>query len=396
MATATEPIELVKSRIDQVDPQSANDEIERGDAVLIDTREPHEWDVAHLQGAKLVSPAAVAEIVPELVPERSKRLLLYCASGNRSARAADVLQNELGYENVASVAGGIEAWQQAGLPVVEAEGLSPAQRMRYSRHTLLPEVGVEGQLKLLDSKVLLIGAGGLGAPSAFYLAAAGVGTLGIVDDDVVDESNLQRQVIHNTERVGMPKTESARLSIQALNPDVEVIEHNTRLDAENILEIIEDYDLIVDGADNFPTRYLLNDASVRLRKPVVSASILAFEGQISTFVPYEGPCYRCLYPVPPPPELAPSCGAAGVLGVMAGVMGLLQANEVIKLAVGIGEPLIGRLLLYDSLGTRFTELKVKRDPDCPVCGDHAPELPDSELGKFPDYEAFCAGHAVRP
>jgi molybdopterin/thiamine biosynthesis adenylyltransferase/rhodanese-related sulfurtransferase len=396
MATATEPIELVKSRIDQVDPQSANVEIERGDAVLIDTREPHEWDVAHLQGAKLVSPAAVAEIVPELVPERSKRLLLYCASGNRSARAADVLQNELGYENVASVAGGIEAWQQAGLPVVEAEGLSPEQRMRYSRHTLLPEVGVEGQLKLLDSKVLLIGAGGLGAPSAFYLAAAGVGTLGIVDDDVVDESNLQRQVIHNTERVGMPKTESARLSIQALNPDVEVIEHNTRLDADNILEIIEDYDLIVDGADNFPTRYLLNDASVRLRKPVVSASILAFEGQISTFVPYEGPCYRCLYPVPPPPELAPSCGAAGVLGVMAGVMGLLQANEVIKLAVGIGEPLIGRLLLYDSLGTRFTELKVKRDPDCPVCGDHAPELPDSELGKFPDYEAFCAGHTVRP
>ncbi len=307
-----------------------------------------------------------------------------------------MLQNELGYENVASVAGGIEAWQQAGLPVVEAEGLSPEQRMRYSRHTLLPEVGVEGQLKLLDSKVLLIGAGGLGAPSAFYLAAAGVGTLGIVDDDVVDESNLQRQVIHNTERVGMPKTESARLSIQALNPDVEVVEHNTRLDADNILEIIEDYDLIVDGADNFPTRYLLNDASVRLRKPVVSASILAFEGQISTFVPYEGPCYRCLYPVPPPPELAPSCGAAGVLGVMAGVMGLLQANEVIKLAVGIGEPLIGRLLLYDSLGTRFTELKVKRDPDCPVCGDHAPELPDSELGKFPDYEAFCAGHAVRP
>jgi molybdopterin/thiamine biosynthesis adenylyltransferase len=268
--------------------------------------------------------------------------------------------------------------------------------MRYSRHTMLPEVGVDGQLKLLNSKVLLIGAGGLGAPSAFYLAAAGVGTLGIVDDDVVDESNLQRQVIHNTERVGMPKTESARLSIQALNPDVEVVEHNTRLDADNILEIIEDYDVIVDGADNFPTRYLLNDASVRLRKPVVSASILAFEGQISTFVPYEGPCYRCLYPVPPPPELAPSCGAAGVLGVMAGVMGLLQANEVIKLAAGIGEPLIGRLLLYDSLGTRFTELKVKRDPDCPVCGDDAAQIPESEIGRFPDYEAFCAGHAVRP
>jgi len=396
MSTATEPIELIKSRIDQVDPQTARDEIESGDAVLLDTREPHEWDVAHLQGAKLVSPAAVAERVPELVPERSKRVLLYCATGNRSARAADVLQGELGYENVASIAGGIAAWQETGLPVVEAEGLSPEQRMRYSRHTLLPEVGVEGQLKLLDSKVLLIGAGGLGAPSAFYLAAAGVGTLGIVDDDVVDESNLQRQVIHNTERVGMPKTRSARLSIQALNPDVDVVEHNVRLDAANILELIEGYDVIVDGADNFPTRYLLNDASVRLRKPVVSASILAFEGQISTFLPYEGPCYRCLYPVPPPPELAPSCGAAGVLGVMAGVMGLLQANEVIKLAAGIGEPLVGRLLLYDSLGTRFTELKVKRDPDCPICGDHAPEVPESEMGKFPDYEAFCAGHAPRP
>ena len=258
--------------------------------------------------------------------------------------------------------------------MIAPEGLTPEQRMRYSRHTMLPEVGVEGQLKLLDSKVLLIGAGGLGAPSAFYLAAAGVGTLGIVDDDVVDESNLQRQVIHNTERVGMAKTESARLSIQALNPDVEVVEHNTRLDADNILEIIEDYDVIVDGADNFPTRYLLNDASVRLRKPVVSASILAFDGQISTFVPYEGPCYRCLYPVPPPPEMAPSCGAAGVLGVMAGVMGLLQANEVIKLVAGIGEPLIGRLLLYDSLGNPLHRAE----------GEARPRLPDLRRARARD------------
>jgi molybdopterin/thiamine biosynthesis adenylyltransferase len=192
----------------------------------------------------------------------------------------------------------------------------------------------------------------------------------------------------------MPKTASARASIEALNPDVRVVEHRARLDAGNILDIISDYDILVDGADNFPTRYLLNDASVRLRKPVVSASILGFDGQVSTFVPYVGPCYRCLYPVPPPPELAPSCGAAGVLGVMAGVMGLLQANEVIKLAAGIGEPLIGRLLLYDSLGTRFTELKVKRDPDCPICGDDAAEIPESEMGKFPDYEAFCAGEPV--
>ena len=237
--------------------------------------------------------------------------------------------------------------------------------MRYSRHTLLPEVGVEGQLQMLNAKVLLLGAGGLGAPTALYLAAAGIGTLGIVDDDVVDASNLQRQVIHTTDRVGIPKTASARATIEALNPDVRVVEHNTRLDASNILELLEPYDVIVDGADNFPTRYLLNDASVRLGKPVVSASILGFDGQISTFVPHEGPCYRCLYPIPPPPELAPSCGANGVLGVMAGVMGLLQANEVIKLVAGIGEPLVGRLLLYESLGTRFTELKVKPRPGVP-------------------------------
>ena len=394
MATVAESIEQVKNRIEEVDPARAQEQIERDGAVLVDVREPHEWDEAHLAGAKLAPMATVTERIAELAPDRSQRVLLLCHVGNRSARAADTLTSELGYENVASIAGGIEAWRDAGLPVIEAEGLTPEQRMRYSRHTLLPEVGVEGQLKLLDSKVLLIGAGGLGAPSAFYLAAAGIGTLGLVDDDVVDESNLQRQVIHNTERVGMPKTESARLSIQALNPDVEVVEHRARLDRDNIIDIIGDYDILVDGADNFPTRYLLNDAAVRLRKPVVSASILAFDGQISTFVPYEGPCYRCLYPVPPPPEMAPSCGAAGVLGVMAGVMGLLQANEVIKLAAGIGEPLVGRLLLYDSLGTRFTELKVKRDPDCPICGEAAPEIPDSELGKFPDYDAFCAGAPV--
>jgi molybdopterin/thiamine biosynthesis adenylyltransferase/rhodanese-related sulfurtransferase len=393
MATTAESLEQIKARIEQVDAETAREEIEAG-AALIDTREQQEWDEAHIEGATLLPPSSVVERIGEVVPDRSQRVILYCAAGNRSARAADALQSELGYESVASVSGGIQAWERAGLPLVEPEGMSREQRMRYSRHTLLPEVGVEGQLKLLESKVLLIGAGGLGAPSAFYLAAAGVGTIGIVDDDVVDETNLQRQVIHNTQRVGMPKTESARLSIEALNPDVDVVEHRARLDAGNILELIDGYDVLVDGADNFPTRYLLNDASVRLRKPVISASILAFDGQVSTFVPYEGPCYRCLYPVPPPPEMAPSCGAAGVLGVMAGVMGLLQANEVIKLVAGIGEPLIGRLLLYDSLGTRFTELKVKRDPDCPICGDSAPEIPESEMGKFPDYEAFCAGTPV--
>jgi sulfur-carrier protein adenylyltransferase/sulfurtransferase len=393
MSMAANAIEQVKQRIEEVDPQAAREEIERGNVVLLDTRELTEWNESHLEGAMLVPPAEVTDRADEVAPDTTQRILAYCASGNRSARAADALQ-DLGYDDVASIAGGIKAWEAAGLPVVAPEGLTREQRMRYSRHTLLPEVGVEGQAKLLSTKVLLLGAGGLGSPAALYLAAAGLGTIGIVDDDVVDESNLQRQVIHDTTRLGAPKTESARQSIEALNPDVEVVEHRARLASDNVLDLIEGYDIVVDGADNFPTRYLLNDASVRMRKPVVSASILAFDGQLSTFVPYEGPCYRCLYPVPPPAELAPSCGAAGVLGVMAGVMGLLQANEVIKLGAGIGEPLIGRLLLYDSLGTRFTELKVRRDPECPICGEGAEEIPASEMGKFPDYEAFCAGHPV--
>jgi molybdopterin/thiamine biosynthesis adenylyltransferase/rhodanese-related sulfurtransferase len=390
VATTIEPLESVKSRIEEVTPDEAQQELASGDAVLVDTREPHERQQSYIADSTLIPPAEVVDRIAEVAPDTSQRVLLYCASGNRSARAASRLKDELGYENVANVEGGIQLWEEQGLPLVEPEGLTPEQRMRYSRHTLLPEFGVEGQVKLLNSKVLLLGAGGLGSPSALYLAAAGVGTIGLVDDDVVDESNLQRQVIHNTARVGTPKTESAKQAIEELNPDVEVIEHRTRLNADNILEIIEPYDIIVDGADNFPTRYLLNDASVRLRKPVVSASILAFDGQISTFVPFVGPCYRCLYPTPPPAEMAPSCGAAGVLGVMAGVMGLLQANEVIKLAAEIGEPLIGRLLLYEALGTRFTELKVRRDPDCPVCGENRKEIPESEMGKFPDYEAFCA------
>src|SRR3954451_21882985 len=375
--------------IEEIEPFEASEEINGGDVVLIDTREPHEYQEAHLEGGKLVPPGVLADEIGSAAPDKSARTILYCRSGNRSALAAAQLQ-QLGYENVASMSGGILQWQEQGLPVVSPSGMTAEQRERYSRHTLLPEVGVDGQLKLLNAKVLLLGAGGLGAPTALYLAAAGVGTIGLVDDDVVDASNLQRQVIHNTERIGMAKTESARIFIEGLNPDVKVVEHNGRLDSSNILEVIEDYDIIVDGADNFPPRYLLNDASVRLRKPVVSASILGFDGQISTFVPYEGPCYRCLYPVPPPPELAPSCGANGVLGVMAGVMGLFQANEVIKLVAGIGEPLVGRLLLYESLGTRFTELKVKRDPECPICGENAAEIAESELGKFPDYDLFCA------
>jgi molybdopterin/thiamine biosynthesis adenylyltransferase/rhodanese-related sulfurtransferase len=379
-----------KQQVEEIEPFEAAQEIEGGDVVLIDTREPHEFQEARIEGGKLVPPGLLGDEIAAAAPDKSARTILYCRSGNRSYKAAEQME-ALGYTDVASMAGGILAWQEQGLPVVAAEGMTPEQRDRYSRHTLLPEVGVEGQLKMLNAKVLLLGAGGLGAPTALYLAAAGIGTIGLVDDDVVDASNLQRQVIHNTERIGVPKTESARLTIEALNPDVKVVEHRMRLDAGNILGIIEDYDVIVDGADNFPTRYLLNDASVRLRKPVVSASILSFDGQISTFVPFEGPCYRCLYPTPPPAELAPSCSANGVLGVMAGTMGTLQANEVLKLVIGIGEPLVGRLLLYEALGTRFTELKVRRDPECPICGPGAAEIPESEMGKFPDYDAFCAG-----
>jgi len=380
----------IKQQVEEIEPFEAQQEIAGGDVVLVDTREPHEYQEAHLEGGKLVPPGLLGDEIATAAPDKSARTILYCRSGNRSYKAAEQMQ-ALGYQDVASMAGGILAWQEQGLSVVAASGMTPEQRDRYSRHTLLPEVGVDGQLKMLNAKVLLVGAGGLGAPTALYLAAAGIGTLGLVDDDVVDASNLQRQVIHNTERIGVPKTESARLTIEALNPDVNVVEHNFRLNSSNIVEILGEYDLIVDGADNFPTRYLLNDASVRLRKPVVSASILSFDGQISTFVPFEGPCYRCLYPTPPPAELAPSCSANGVLGVMAGTMGLLQANEVLKLVLGIGEPLIGRLLLFEALSTRFTELKVRRDPQCPICGPDAPDIADEDLGKFPDYDAFCAG-----
>jgi molybdopterin/thiamine biosynthesis adenylyltransferase len=324
------------------------------------------------------------------VSDRDAHVVLYCASGQRSALAADTLTELLGYTNVDSMTGGITLWKDRGYETEVPKTLTKEQRDRYSRHILLPEVGVEGQQKLLDAKVLLLGAGGLGSPAALYLAAAGVGTLGIVDDDTVDLSNLQRQVIHTTGRVGEPKVDSAAETIADINPDVEVVKHQVRLDSSNVVELIEPYDIVVDGLDNFPTRYLLNDASVRLRKPVVSASILGFDGQLSVFKPYEGPCYRCLYPVPPPAELAPSCGANGVIGVLPGTMGLLQATEVVKLILGEGEPLVGRLLLYEALGATFTELKVRRDPQCPICSRDPESITDEEMGVFPDYEAFCA------
>src|SRR6188472_2294110 len=344
---ATTGADAERKQVEEIEAFEAAQEIEGGDVILIDTREPHEYQEAHLENGKLVPPGLLGDEIAAAAPDKSARTIVYCRSGNRSYIAAAQME-ALGYTDVASMAGGILAWQEQGLPVVSASGMTAEQRDRYSRHTLLPEVGVDGQVKMLNAKVLLLGAGGLGAPTALYLAAAGIGTIGLLDDDVVDASNLQRQVIHNTERIGMPKTESARIFIEGLNPDVKVVEHNGRLDAGNILEVMEDYDIVVDGADNFPTRYLLNDASVRLRKPVVSASILSFDGQLSTFVPYEGPCYRCLYPTPPPPELAPSCGAAGVRGILPGIMGLLHALEVIKLVTGAGRPLIGRLLLFEA------------------------------------------------
>jgi sulfur-carrier protein adenylyltransferase/sulfurtransferase len=387
--SGAEFIRKVRSEIEEVDPSVVQEHLGNG-IVLVDVRESEEWDAGHIPGAKHVPRGYLESRIEGAVRDRDQRVVLYCASGQRSALAANTLKEQLGYENVASMNGGYTLWKDRGYGVEVPKSLSKEQRERYSRHLLVPEIGLEGQTKLLESKVLLLGAGGLGSPTALYLAAAGVGTLGIVDDDEVDLSNLQRQVIHTTDRIGVAKVDSAEESVKAINPDVEVVKYKTRLDASNVMEIIQGYDVIVDGVDNFPTRYLLNDATVRLGIPVVSASILGFDGQLSVFKPHDGPCYRCLYPVPPPAELAPSCGANGVLGVLPGTMGLLQATEVIKLVTGAGEPLIGRLLLYEALGATFTELKVRRDPECEICSKDPSEISDEELGVFPDYEAFCA------
>ena len=388
--SGAEVLRQIKSRIDEVDPAEVREQLSNG-AVVVDVREPEEWSAGHIPGAKHVPKSYLESRIDGAVPDRSQHVILYCASGNRSAWAARTLLDDLGYEHVESMTGGITLWKDRGYEIEVPRTLTAEQRERYSRHLLLPEVGVDGQQKLLDARVLLLGAGGLGSPAALYLAAAGVGTLGIVDNDDVDLSNLQRQVIHSGERIGVPKVDSAELTIAALNPDVKVEKYPVRLGPENIIEIISGYDVIVDGLDNFPTRYLLNDASVRLQIPVVSAAILGFEGQLSVFKPYEGPCYRCLFPMPPPAELAPSCGANGVLGVLPGTMGLLQATEVIKLILGQGEPLIGRLLMYDALAARVAEVKVRRDPDCPICSRDPGTIVDEEMGVFPDYEAFCAG-----
>ncbi len=384
MPTYRELLQQARSEISEIDASHGRDRIESGEPVVVDVREQNEWDEGHIPGALHVPRGHLESRIERLAPDTGRPVVVYCSVGNRSVFAAKTLA-ELGYEDVVSLAGGFTDWKRNGFPVQLQAGLEAPQRARYSRHLLIPEVGEEGQLRLLDSKVLLIGAGGLGSPASLYLAAAGVGRIGIVDADVVDESNLQRQIVHSTESLGEPKVESARRAIEALNPDVEVVAYKERLTSENIERILADgWDVIVDGADNFPTRYLVNDASVWHDIPVVHGSIYRFEGQVTVFKPHEGPCYRCLFPTPPPPELAPSCAEGGVLGVLPGVIGSLQASEALKLALGIGEPLTGRLLLFDALAATFDEVKLRRDPDCPVCGEHP------TVTEYVDYVEFCA------
>lgn len=381
MATYRELLEQTKAEIDEIDARDAQS---LAHALWIDVREQDEWDQGHAPGAAHIPRGYLESRIESAAPDRSRPVILYCASGNRSAFGAKSLQ-ELGYEQVRSLAGGFTEWKRNGFDVELPRTLSPERRTRYSRHILIPEVGEEGQLKLLDARVLIIGAGGLGSPASLYLAAAGVGRIGIVDADIVDETNLQRQIAHSLDTLGTPKVDSAKRTIEALNPDVDVVTYRERLTSENIDRILEDgWDLIVDGADNFPTRYLVNDASVFHGIPVVHGSIYRFEGQVTVFKPHDGPCYRCLFPEPPPPELAPSCSEGGVLGVLPGIVGTLQTNEALKLVLEIGDTLVGRLLLVDALSTDFSEIRIERNPDCPVCGEHP------TITEYIDYVEFCA------
>ena len=377
----------LRGRIPEVDPQGLSAELADGKrSAIIDVREPDEHAQGVIPGAVHIPRGFLELRIEKAVPDRAAPVVVYCAGGTRSLLAVRSLA-ELGYTQVRSLAGGFNGWKKAGLPWEQPVALRADQQARYSRHTLIPEVGVAGQVKLLQSRVLCIGAGGLGSPSSMYLAAAGVGTIGVIDDDVVDASNLQRQILHATDRVGTPKVDSAELTLRGLNPDVKVEKHRTRLTSANALELLAGYDVIIDGADNFATRYLVNDCALRLGKPVVHASIFRFEGQLTVFPAGGSPCYRCLYPQPPPPEDAPSCAEAGVLGVLPGAMGVLQATEAIKLVLGIGDTLAGRLLVYDALKTRFRELKLRRDPRCPTCGDGV----DRAQIPLVDYDQFCAG-----
>jgi molybdopterin/thiamine biosynthesis adenylyltransferase/rhodanese-related sulfurtransferase len=373
---------------DEIRPDEARERLEGADApLLLDVRTGRERGVASIPGSVHLPMAEVESHLVKVAPDPGRPIITYCATGARSHRILPALAAQ-GYNDAVSMAGGIVAWQALGYPTESETSLDEEKLARYSRHLLIPEVGVEGQQRLLQTSVLLIGAGGLGSPAALYLAAAGVGRIGIVDDDRVDASNLQRQVLHSTGELGQSKVESARRTLEELNPDVQVVTYEERLTSENIDRIFaEGWELVVDGADNFPTRYLLNDASVWHKIPVVHGSIYRFEGQATVFKPFEGPCYRCLFPQPPPPELAPSCAEGGVLGVLPGVIGSLQASEALKLALGIGEPLIGRLLLFDALAARFDEVSVKRDPDCPVCGENP------TIMEYVDYADFCGVQA---
>jgi molybdopterin/thiamine biosynthesis adenylyltransferase/rhodanese-related sulfurtransferase len=384
MASYRDLLKKAKSEIREIEPAEA--EARLGDATFLDVRELDEFEQGMIPGSVFIPRGHLESKVENQITDRTKPVIIYCAAGNRSAFAAKTLE-DLGYADVVSMKGGFGRWKNEGRPWITPATLNPEQRNRYHRHILLPEVGEEGQQKLLESSVLLLGAGGLGSPAALYLAAAGVGTLGVVDMDVVDASNLQRQILHNVERIGERKVDSAKKTLTALNPDVNVVTYDVRLGADNILDIIDGYDVIVDGTDNFPTRYLLNDASLLKRIPVVHGSIFRFEGQVTLFDPYNGPCYRCLLPEPPPAELAPSCAEAGVLGVLPGIVGSIQALEAIKVLLDLGEPLRGRLLAYDALEQSFRTFKVRRDPDCPACGDNANIV-------IAEYDDLCLPHAV--
>jgi molybdopterin/thiamine biosynthesis adenylyltransferase len=391
MAGYRELLQRVKAEIDEIDAPGARELLETAQPpLLVDVRRRDEWDEGHIPGAVHIPRGSLESRIERAAPDRGRPIVVYCSVGERSAFAARTL-GELGYEDVRSLAGGFTDWKRNGFPAQVDRALDRERRTRYSRHLLIPEVGEEGQLKLLESRVLLVGAGGLGSPASLYLAAAGIGRLGIVDADVVDESNLQRQVVYRTGDLGTPKVDSARAAIEALNPDVDVVTFRERLTSENADRIIgQGWDVIVDGADNFPTRYLVNDASVWHDVPVVHGSIYRFEGQVTVFKPGDGPCYRCLFPQPPPPELAPSCAEGGVLGVLPGVIGSLQANETLKLLLGIGEPLVGRLLLFDALTTTFDEMTLRRNPSCPVCGD------EPTITEYVDYIEFCSSSAPSP
>jgi adenylyltransferase/sulfurtransferase len=381
--TGNELVAQVKKDIKEISVHRLREEMTRGQVTLVDIRELDEWTQGKVDGSSHLPRGFLEFQIENIVADRNARLALICAGGVRSALAARSLE-EMGYTDVCSVAGGFGAWKNAGYPFSMPRVLDDAQRARYSRHTVMPEMGEDGQLKLLDAKVLLIGAGGLGSPAAIYLAAAGVGTIGLVDFDVVDASNLQRQIIHNLDQLDVPKVESARQAIAKLNPDVKVIGHKVQLTSQNALDILRDYDLVINGSDNFPTRYLVNDACVLLGKPLIDASIFRFDGQVTVYdTANGGPCYRCLYPEPPPPGEVPSCAEGGVLGVLPGIVGSLQAVEAIKLILGLGTSLNGRALQYDALESEFHEFRVRKNPHCPVCSE------DPIVTELIDYQEFC-------